>query len=106
MGKLGHVAIDTTRVAANASRHRVDSVEKLRQIRHWQQACDRTDPDEAPGTQAGWRRVKLCDIVSDTDESQSCALRQPACSLPGNEKGPRRNSAGGQIPRTTPLVLN
>ena len=59
MGKLGHVAIDTTRVAANASRHRVDSVEKLRreganirrQIRHWQQACDRTDPDEAPGTQ-------------------------------------------------------
>jgi hypothetical protein len=26
----------------------------------------------------GWRRVKLCDTVSDTDESQSCALRQPA----------------------------
>lgn len=59
MGKLGHVAIDTTRVAANASRHRLDSVEKLRQerahirrqIRRWQQACDRTDPDEAPGTQ-------------------------------------------------------
>jgi transposase len=59
MGKLGHVAIDTTRVAANASRHRVDSVAKLRQerahirrqIRHWQQACDSTDPDEAPGTQ-------------------------------------------------------
>jgi len=49
MGKLGHVAIDTTRVAANASRHRVDSVKKLqkerarvrRQIRHWQQE-DRT----------------------------------------------------------------
>jgi transposase len=44
MGKLGHVAIDTTRVAANASQHRVDSVKKLReerakirrQIRHWQ----------------------------------------------------------------------
>jgi hypothetical protein len=59
MGKLGHVAIDTTRVAANASRHRVDSVEKLRaerakirrQIRRWQQACDATDPDESPGTQ-------------------------------------------------------
>jgi transposase len=59
MGKLGHVAIDTTRVAANASRHRVDSVEKLRaerakirrQIRRWQQACDAADPDEAPGTQ-------------------------------------------------------
>lgn len=23
-------------------------------------------------------RVKLCDMVSETDESQSCALRQPA----------------------------
>jgi hypothetical protein len=30
---------------------------------------------------AGWRRVKLCDIVSKTDESQSCALRQPAVAL-------------------------
>jgi hypothetical protein len=28
-------------------------------------------------TSAGWRIVKPCDIVSDTDESQSCALRQP-----------------------------
>ena len=28
---------------------------------------------------AGWRRVKLCDIVSDTDESHRCALmHQPA----------------------------
>ena len=59
MGKLGYVAIDTTRVAANASRHRVDSVAKLRQerarirrqIRHWQQVCEAIDPDEAPGMQ-------------------------------------------------------
>jgi hypothetical protein len=61
MGKLGHVAIDTTRVAANASRQRVDSVKKLREerakirrkIRHGQQACEATNPDEAPGTQVG-----------------------------------------------------
>jgi transposase len=33
MGKLGHVAIDTTCVAADASRHRVDSVQKSRQER-------------------------------------------------------------------------
>ena len=66
MGKLGHVAVDTTRVAANASRHRVDSGEKLReerakirrQIRHWQQACDGSDPDEAPGTQVGAEAVE------------------------------------------------
>ena len=66
MGKLGHVAIDTTRVAANASRQRVDSVKKLRrerakirrQIRHWQQACDATDPNEAPGTKVAEQHLQ------------------------------------------------
>jgi transposase len=66
MGKLGHVAIDTTRVGANASRHRVDSVKKLRaerakirrQIRHWQQACDARDPNETPGTQVAVQHVQ------------------------------------------------
>jgi IS5 family transposase len=66
MGKLGHVAIDTTRVAANASRYRVDSVKKLRserakirrQIRHWQQACETADPDEAPGTRVAPQQVR------------------------------------------------
>ena len=44
MGKLGHVAIDSTRIAANASRNRVDSETSLRKararirrhIRRWQ----------------------------------------------------------------------
>jgi transposase len=66
MGKLGHVAIETTRVAANASRHRVDSLEKLRQeraqirrqIRRWQQACDATDPNETPGTQVAAKHLQ------------------------------------------------
>jgi len=66
MGKLGHVAIDTTRVAANASRHRVDSVKKLRQerakirrqIRHWQQGCEAADGDEAPGTRVAQQQVR------------------------------------------------
>lgn len=59
MGRLGHVAIDSTRIAAQASPNRVDSQDRLRaerarrrrQIRRWQQACDAADPDEAPGTQ-------------------------------------------------------
>jgi len=89
MGKLGHVAIDTTRVAANASRHRVDSVEKLRQerahlrrqIRRWQQACDRTDPDEAPGTQvaAPPRQVlekRLGEIPRRLESLKKTGLRQ------------------------------
>jgi transposase len=57
LGRLGHLAIDSTRVKANASPDRVDSVEKLRaeraklrrQIRHWQQACNAEDPNERPG---------------------------------------------------------
>jgi transposase/IS5 family transposase len=59
MGRLGHVAIDSTRVEANASRRRTETVQELRQrmaktrraIRRWQQQCDAADPDEEPGTQ-------------------------------------------------------
>jgi transposase len=53
MGRLGRVAIDSTRVAANASPDRSDSLEQLRQerarirrmIRRWQKQCDRDDSD-------------------------------------------------------------
>jgi len=59
MGRLGHVAIDSTRVEANASRRRMETRQELRQrlattrraIRRWQQHCDAADPDEEPGTQ-------------------------------------------------------
>ncbi len=59
MGRLGHVAIDSTRVRANASRRRMETEQELRQrlartrreIRRWQQQCDAADPDEEPGTQ-------------------------------------------------------
>ena len=51
LGKLGRVAIDSTRIKANASRDRVDSEQKLREeraklrreIRRWQKACDGDD---------------------------------------------------------------
>lgn len=57
LGRLGHVAIDSTRIAANASPNRSETVEKLRterarlrrQIRRWQQACDAEDPNEHAG---------------------------------------------------------
>jgi len=59
IGRLGQVAIDSTRVAANASRDRVDTVAKLRaerakirrQIRRWQKQCDAQASEEAPGQQ-------------------------------------------------------
>ena len=61
IGRLGQVAIDSTRVAANASRDRVDTVAKLRaqrakirrQIRRWQKQCDAQASEEAPGQQVG-----------------------------------------------------
>jgi transposase len=54
-GKLGRVAIDSTRVKANACRDRIDTEQKLRneraklrrQVRRWQQACD--GDDREPG---------------------------------------------------------
>ena len=57
LGCLGHVAIDSTRVAANASPNRVETKERLRaerarirrRIRRWQQACNADDPNEASG---------------------------------------------------------
>lgn len=53
MGKLGRVAIDSTRIAANASRDRVDSEQALRdtrarlrrQVREWQKEADRDDQE-------------------------------------------------------------
>jgi len=59
MGKLGHVAIDSTRIAANAAADSMETMEKLRaerakirkHIRRWQQQCDSQDPNEGPGTE-------------------------------------------------------
>jgi hypothetical protein len=57
MGKLGHVAIDSTRIAANAAADATDSEQKLRderakirrRIRQWQRQCDAEDPNEGAG---------------------------------------------------------
>jgi transposase len=61
LGKLGHVAIDSTRIAANASRNRIDTEQALRNararirrdIRRWQQQCDAEDPNEGAGSAVG-----------------------------------------------------
>ena len=53
MVKLGRVAIDSTRIAANACKDRVDSEQALRdtrarlrrQVRIWQKAADRDDAE-------------------------------------------------------------
>jgi len=58
LGKLGMVALDSTRIRASASRERIDTEQRLRnerakirrQIRRWQKACETGDPDESAGT--------------------------------------------------------
>src|SRR6202158_6391725 len=57
MGRLGMVAIDSTRIRAHASRDRIDTEQRLRnerakirrQIRSWQQAWDASDPEQGAG---------------------------------------------------------
>jgi transposase/IS5 family transposase len=66
MGRLGHVAIDSTAVAANASLGRLESETRLRasrarirrKIRHWQQQCEGDDPNEVPGTELSSEAVQ------------------------------------------------
>ena len=63
MGRLGMVALDSTRIRAQASRDGIDTEQRLRnerakirrQIRRWQKACDASDPDEAQGRECGSR---------------------------------------------------
>jgi len=59
MGRLGTVAIDTTRIKASASPDKVLKLERAQRaavgtrIRRWQQACDRDDPNENAGGSTG-----------------------------------------------------
>lgn len=61
LARLGTVAIDSTRVKANASPDRIDKIEqqrqerarKRRQVRRWQQACDADDPQQGAGATVG-----------------------------------------------------
>lgn len=76
LARLGHVAIDSTRVKANASPNRTDTIEKLRaerarirrQIRRWQQACNAEDPHERPGLELA--------------EAERARLEQPLAEIP------------------------
>jgi len=95
LGRLGHLAIDSTRVRADASPNRVDSVQKLRaerarirrQIRRWQRACNADDPNETPGLklarQEGARlEEKLAKIPRRLKELKKSGLERRSRSDP------------------------
>ena len=61
LARVGTVAIDWTRVKANASDDKVDRItaqrqeraRKRRQVRRWQKACDADNPNEGAGSSVG-----------------------------------------------------
>ena len=66
LGRLGQVAIDSTRIHASASRNRLETEERLRReraklrraIRKWQKLCDQDDPNEGAGTRVELERLQ------------------------------------------------
>lgn len=90
MGRLGRVAIDSTRVQANASADRSDSVEALRRerarlrqrIRRWQKQCDQPDPETNPGAEMeGWRE-RLEEIPRQLEQLRRSGQRRGSRSDP------------------------
>ncbi len=92
MGKLGRVAIDSTRVEANASADRSDTVEKLRRerarirsrIRRWQQHCDRDDEDSSGGRSVEveqWKQ-RLDEIPKQLEELRKSQQKRGSRSDP------------------------
>jgi len=67
LARMGTVAIDSTRVKANAAPDRIDRVteqreeraRKRRQVRRWQQACSQDDANEGAGSRVGTAMEKL-----------------------------------------------
>ncbi len=91
-GRLGHVAIDSTRIAASASRERTVTEEKLRnrravlrrQIRQWQKLCNEESVQEAGGTQLesdSWRQ-KLEQIPRQLKQLRKSGLKKQSVTDP------------------------
>jgi transposase len=73
MRQMGTVAIDATRIKASASPDKVVKLERAERartrlkVRRWQQACDRDDPNENAGSQAGVaaERIEQAEIAPE-----------------------------------------
>jgi len=86
MARLGHVAVDSTRVRGAAARERMDTESKLRrerarlrrQVRRWQQACNGEDPDESAGMAVKVAELerRLEQIPRRLEELRKSGLRQ------------------------------
>jgi transposase len=85
-GKLGRVAIDSTRIKANACRDRVDTEQKLRQeraklrrqVRRWETACDQQDDQEPGGLRVAVRQVeeKLAELPRRLEKLRKSGMKK------------------------------
>lgn len=113
-GRLGHVAIDSTRVAANVSRESVVNEEKLRkrraalrrQIRQWQKQCNEESAQEAGGTQMEsetWRR-KLGQIPKQLKQLRKSGLKKMSVTDPDSRF--LRTRAGFELGYTGDIAVS
>jgi transposase len=112
--RLGHVAIDSTRVRGAASRDRIDTETKLRrerarlrrQIRRWQKACQDEDPDENAGMQAPVQELerRLETIPGRLQRLRKSGLRQISRTDP--ESRFLRSREGWQLGYSAELAVS
>jgi transposase len=91
VGKLGKVAIDSTRIKASACRDRLDTEQQLRdlraqlrrQVRRWQQMLDRDDAD-AGGLEVAIEHLesKLAELPQRLERLQKSGLKKLSRSDP------------------------
>lgn len=114
LGRLGRVAIDSTRVQANASPDRSDSMEQLRRerarirqrIRRWQKQCDR-DSIEPTGAETadveGWQQ-RLEEIPRQLQQLRKSGQRRSSRSDPDSRY--LRQRAGFCLGYTAELAVS
>lgn len=91
IGKLGKVAIDSTRIKASACRDRLDTEQQLRdlraglrrQVRRWQQMLDRDDADSG-GLEVAIEHLesKLAELPQRLEKLQKSGLRKLSVTDP------------------------
>lgn len=102
LGQLGRVAIDSTRVQANASADRSATLEQLRRerarirqrIRRWQKQCDQEDPETHTAAEVeGWR-ARLAEIPRQLEQLRKSGQKRSSCTDPESRYLRRR---GGYV---------
>ena len=94
LGKLGRVAIDSTRIKANANRDRIDTEQRLRNeraklrrnIRRWQKACDQDDT-EPTGLKVAIEQaeLKLAELPQRLEQLRKSGLKKRSRSDEGRQ---------------------